>query len=196
MKAGLTPPELVQPAGFATQRPRAFRQCCPVPRSLWVPAAPAVPLPTRRRRHPARPPLIRLVGALLLPYCSEELPGVPRSSKVATRQYLASRTAAPGHPSASSLGGTQRGCRAGLGCRVGGRGWVERPRANDQRSPAPHRTEQTDFPYSALRTHSSGSFPCRRARQCIESILRVQAVVGVGGPQPARAGVFAPNPPT
>ena len=91
---------------------------------------------------------------------------------------------------------TQVGYGPCTGCGVGGRGWVERPAANDQRSPAPHRTEQTDFPYSALRTHSSGSFPGRRARQRIESIVRVQALVGVGGPQPARAGVFAPNPPT
>src|ERR1035441_83109 len=68
----------------------------------------------------------------------------------------------------------------GKRCRVGGRGWIERPRANDQLSPVPHRTEQTDFPYSALRTHSSGGFPCRRARQCIESVLRVQALVRVG----------------
>ena len=53
------------------------------------------------------------------------------------------------------------------------------------------------FPaYSALRTHSSGSFPCRRARQCIESVLRVQALVGVVAPQISRAGVFAPDPPS
>src|SRR5271165_344494 len=35
---------------------------------------------------------------------------------------------------------------------------------------APHRTERTDFPYSALRTHSSGRLPLRRDRQFIESI--------------------------
>jgi len=44
--------------------------------------------------------------------------------------------------------------------RVGRRGRVERLRANDRLSPAPHRTERTDFPYSALRTPSSGRLPC------------------------------------
>ena len=96
------PPEFAQPVGFTTHKPRAFPQCRPVPRSPWLPAPPALPLPTLRHRHPARTPLIRLVAALYLASISEELPGVPRSNKAYPSQILASNTAAPGYPSASA----------------------------------------------------------------------------------------------
>src|SRR5213596_885926 len=66
--------------------------------------------------------------------------------------------------------------------RVGRSGWDERPEANDQLAPAPHRTERTDFPYSALRTHSSGRFPRRSRRQTIEAVVVMQPLVGVAGP--------------
>ena len=104
------PPEFVQPAGFATQRPRACLQHCPVPRSLWVPAPSAVLLFTFRYRHPARPPLICLVATVVLPYCSEELPGVPRSNKaVPSQQYRSTwlpHSQQPGRNAAELPGGT------------------------------------------------------------------------------------------
>lgn len=62
-------------------------------------------------------------------------------------------------------------------------------------SPAPHRTERTDFPYSALRTHSSSSLPCRCNRQRIESIVGVQSLGWVPLPQSLRATLLAPAPP-
>ena len=61
--------------------------------------------------------------------------------------------------------------------------------------PAPHRTEQTDFPDSALRIHSSSSLPCRCDRQRIESIVGVQLPGWVLLPQALRAAVLAPKPP-
>ena len=86
MKVSLTSPELASFAGFGTRRLRAFPPHGPVPRLLWVRAPSAVPFPTLRHRHPARPPLICLVATVVLPYCSEELVGVTRSNKVAPRQ--------------------------------------------------------------------------------------------------------------
>src|SRR5690349_10766428 len=78
--------------------------------------------------------------------------------------------------------------------RVGGKGWIERHTANDQLFPAPHRTERTDFPYSALRTHSSVGFPCSPQRQRIESVASMQLLIRAEAPQPVFAVVFAPNP--
>src|SRR5204862_8258550 len=71
---------------------------------------------------------------------------------------------------------------------------LKKNEANDRHSPAPHRTERTDFPYSALRTHSSASLPACRCRQSIESIMFMQLFVGIVVPQSPLACLFAPEP--
>ena len=93
-----------------------------------------------------------------------------------------------------SHGGLQKNYFGGRFSRVGRRGRIERHKANDRLPPAPHRTERADFPYSALRAHSSGRFPLRRGRQFIESIACVQLFRRVVRPEVVPAGVFAPEP--
>ena len=82
-------------------------------------------------------------------------------------------------------------------CRVGKvkGGGLNRPQLSVPRFHfAPHRTERTDFPYSALRTHSSGGLPLCRGRQFIEFIAGVQLLVGIMLPQAVPTRVFAPEP--
>ena len=73
---------------------------------------------------------------------------------------------------------------------------LKRPEASNQLAPAPHRTERTVFPYSALRTHSSGGFPACRCWQFVEAILLVKLRFGVMCPEAMLAGMFTPNPPS